>query len=312
MSSPAFDVPVVLLAWNRPRPTARVFAAVRAARPRRLLVSVDGPRRDVPGDAAAVARVRRIATAVDWPCEVSVRFADDNLGCRFGPVAGLDWAFGQVDRAVVLEDDCLPAPAFFPFCAHLLDRYAGDPTVMTIAGHRWEAPDQPDGDSYWFSRYPATWGWATWADRWRHFDLAMRQWPELRETGWLPRLVADPVAAAFWRRTFDAMVAGMDAWDYAWLFASWRHGGLTARPAVNLVRNLGFGPDSTHTRDPAHPAARPAGELPWPLRHPVQVRPDDAGDARVEWVVHSGIEIRRLRAAAGEIAARRASKEGSP
>lgn len=303
------DVPVVLLAFNRPDATAQVMARLRTVRPRRLLVSVDGPRESVGTDHENVERVRRLVTDIDWACDVNTRFVDRNLGCREGVPAGLDWAFGLVDRAIVLEDDCLPDPSLFPFCEQLLDRYADEPRIMGIGGHRWEGPDLSDGDSYYVSRYTSSWGWATWADRWRHFDLELPDWPMLRDTPWLDHRVAGPVAVAHWTRTFDAMAAGMDTWDYAWQFACWRADGLFVRPTVGMVSNIGFSADATHTTtsDPLL-RQRPASAIRFPLTHPTSMTPDGTADARIEWVSHSGIEIRRLREAARRIAHRRAPR----
>ena len=302
-------VPVVLLAFNRPDVTARVMARLRATQPRRLLVSVDGPRESVATDQENVERVRRLVTDIDWPCELTTRFAERNLGCREGVPAGLDWAFGLVDRAVVLEDDCLPDPSFFPFCAELLDRYADEPRVVGIGGHRWEGPDLPDGASYYFSSYTSSWGWATWADRWRRFDLGMTDWSSLRATPWLTDRLRDPISAAHWMRTFDAMATGLDTWDYAWQFACWRDDGLFVRPTVGMVANIGFGSDATHTTavDPSL-RQRPMSATRFPLTHPTSMTVDHTADTMIEWVSHSGIEIRRLREAARRIAHRRAQR----
>jgi hypothetical protein len=40
----------------------------------------------------------------------------------------------------------------------------------------------------------------------------------------------------------------IDTWDYPWTASVWFHNGLTATPNVNLVSNIGFGPDATHTK----------------------------------------------------------------
>lgn len=307
MSAPC-PVPVLLLAHRRPELTALVLQRVRAARPTRLLVSIDGPRPGHSLDRDAIAEVQGLAKAVDWPCEVSVRVGDTNLGCRWGPSAGLDWAFECVDRAIVLEDDCVADPTFFRYCAELLDRYAGDDRVMGIGGYRNEGPDLADGPSYGFSRYTATWGWATWANRWHDVDVAMSDWEQLRDTSWLSHQLTDPVVEAHWRRTFDAMTAGLDAWDYALQFALWRSGRFWVRPMTNLIQNVGFGADATHTVQDDNAASRPAASMGFPMCHPEAVGADPARDAHIEWTAHSGITTRRLHEAARRIASRRTTR----
>ena len=114
------ETPVALIVFNRPEPTRRVFAAIAKARPSRLLLIADGPRPDRQRESNQCAEVRNIVSAVDWPCQVQADFADENMGCRRRVISGLDWVFSQVEEAIILEDDCVPDPSFFPFCSELL------------------------------------------------------------------------------------------------------------------------------------------------------------------------------------------------
>jgi hypothetical protein len=299
------DTPVLLLVFNRPEHTARVWEQIRALQPKRLMVAADGPRADHPADAQACTAVREVVADVDWPCELSRRVSAENLGCRYGPASGISWAFELVDEAIILEDDCVPDPSFFLYCSELLQRYRDQQQVMSIGGHRWEGPDLPEGESYYFSSYPATWGWATWADRWQRLDLEMHTWPTLRASNWLQTLLNHPAAVAYWHRRFDAMTSGLDAWDYAWLFSCWRWHGLSIRPNVNLVENIGFGPDATHTLEIDHPAGRPASAMRFPLHHPAHLKAEPWREELLEWVNFSGVSQRRLQEAARRIQARR-------
>ena len=300
------SVPVLLIAFNRPWHTAQVWEALRSWQPERLFVAVDKPRPGVESDEASCQAVLELVSAPDWPCQLSLRKPRNHLGCRHGPATAISWCFAQVEQAIVLEDDCLPNPSFFPYCAELLDRFRSRPQVMGIGGHRWEAPDQLNGPSYYASSYPNTWGWASWADRWAKFDLAMAEWPALRNSGWLQECFSDPTTVAYWQHNFNAMESGLDAWDVAWLFSCWRCDGLWIRPNVNLIQNIGFGPDATHTLEQNHPAGRAAAAMPLPLRHPEQLEVNPAQDALVEWVNFSGRLKRQLHTAAQRIGAQRA------
>ena len=125
--------PVAFLIFNRPETTARVFEAIRRVRPPKLLVVADGPRSDREGENEKCRAARSVIERVDWPCEVITNYADTNLGCRTRISSGLDWVFANVDEAIILEDDCLPDPSFFPFCEELLARYRDDDRIMIIA-----------------------------------------------------------------------------------------------------------------------------------------------------------------------------------
>lgn len=280
MSTSAVRAPLVLLVFNRPDTTARVFEVVASVRPPKLLVVADGPRPNLPGEAEACAATRRITEKIDWPCEVLRNYADTNLGCARRVATGIEWVFRNVEEAVILEDDCLPHPTFFPYCEELLARYRDDERVMHVGGTNLQGGKRVGDSSYYFSRYVHVWGWATWKRAWRHFDLTMAHWPELRDTLLLEAVLADPWAARHWRQIFDlAHSRTIDTWDYAWVFACWRQNGLAVIPNCNLVSNIGFHPEATHTRDPHSPAAAlPTVAIEIPFREPSSVVPALAAD----------------------------------
>lgn len=287
--------PVVLVVWRRPATTEQVLAAVRAAGPRRLLVVADGPRPDHPGDRAGCETVRRLIDRIDWG-DVEVHAAERHLGLKRRVETGLDWAFARVDRAIVLEDDCVPNTDFFAYCDALLERYRDEPRVLSIAGSRvlpWNAPGPP---SYTFSRYPLIWGWATWRRAWRLHDAGLTGWPALRDDGWLGRLLGDDRAAVYWSHLFQREYETPRTWDYAWTLTCWRHGGLATVPRVNLVSNVGFGREASHTTDPDDwRADRPASPIGLPLVHPASVARDPVTDESLERAAFSG-ELARLMA----------------
>lgn len=239
---------VLFLVFNRPDTTAQVFGAIRQAKPLRLYVAADGPREGREGEAERVAKVREIATAVDWPCEVKTLFRERNLGCKCAVSGAITWFFGQEEQGIILEDDCLPHPDFFTFCETLLDRYADDQRVWVITGDNFQNGRKRGDGSYYFSRYNHVWGWASWRRAWQHYDGDLSFWPEWkRSEGWISEF-ADRVERRYWEKIFDRMYAQeIDTWDYPWTASVWRHGGLTITPNVNLVSNIGFGADSTHT-----------------------------------------------------------------
>ncbi len=271
---------VVFLIFNRPAETARTFAAIRAARPATLLVVADGPRPGRAGEAALCASTRAVTDAVDWPCEVHREYAEANMGCGVRVASGLDWAFSKVEAAIILEDDCLPDPSFFPFCTELLERYRADPRVMMISGDNFQNGAVRTADSYYFSRLPHCWGWATWRRAWRHFDFAMPGWRERRSSGWLGERFGDKALARHWQRCFDLVWRGRpDIWGYRWAYCMFVRDGLSAVPSVNLVSNLGFGATATHTAAIDSRYRVPSGAVGFPLRHPAVVARCEAADA---------------------------------
>jgi hypothetical protein len=271
--------PVAFILFNRPDETARVFAAIREAKPSKLLLIADGPR-DAEEHVLCERARAAVVNHVDWPCEVRLNFSESNLGCKRRVSSGIDWVFDQVEEAIILEDDCLPDPTFFPFCDALLERYRRDKRVMHIGGSNFQFGRRVTEDSYYFSAINQIWGWASWRRAWQgHYDVTMRRWPDVRDTNFLAELLGEDVA----RRVaggFENIYAGKtDSWDNQWTLAVWMAGGLTALPATNLVSNIGFGARATHTKKANSAVAnQPTEPLTFPLRHPPTIRRDRAAD----------------------------------
>ena len=283
--------PVTLIIFNRPDTTARVFEAIRQAKPPKLLVIADGARNDRPDDVENCQAARAIVEQVDWECEVLKNYSDVNLGCRKRVITGLDWVFEQVEEAIVLEDDCLPNPTFFRFCQELLDKYRNDPRIMMISGDNFQFGRNQTEYSYYFSRYGHIWGWATWKRSWSLFDESMPAWPELRDQKWLIRLLGNEQAATFWSRIFQGVYDGFNTWDYIWLFTLWCHDGLTILPNVNLVSNIGFG-SGTHTTMKDSPLANmKTTAIVFPLSHPTVVERHIEADRFTESTQFSQVDL---------------------
>lgn len=243
MPAATLETPVAFLVFNRPDTTARVFEAIRAARPRTLLVVADGPRRDRPEEAERCREVLAIVDRVDWPCEVLRNLSPDNLGCGRRIASGLSWVFEQVERAIILEDDCLPHPDFFGFCTALLERYAEDPRVSMIGGTNFLggglAPEVTE--SYVYSRYFPVWGWASWRRAWARYDFAMSGWPALRDADALWSFYSQPFMREYMAALFDLVHSGrIDTWDVQWFHGCLFDNALSVIPRRNLVSNIGL------------------------------------------------------------------------
>lgn len=276
------------MVFSRPDTTRRVFDTIRRARPTRLYVAADGPRPGHPTDAARCAETRAVVQEVDWPCEVFTLFQEQNLNCGLAPVTAMNWFFEREPEGIILEDDCVPAPSFFPFCAELLARYRDDARVMHIGGNNFgleaRGPLGPDAPSYYFSTQRNSWGWATWRRAWQLYDYHLTDFRRVVAAGELNDAFTGPLEKRYRLGKMAGVLAlpqPPDVWDYQWEYTIARHHGLYIVPAVNLVGNIGFGGDSTHTHDGGDTmGALPARDVAFPLRHPAQVARDRRRDNR--------------------------------
>jgi hypothetical protein len=262
--------PVVLIIFNRPAQTEKVFEVIRQAKPPKLLVIADGSRAERPGEAEKCAAARAVIDRVDWDCEVFKNYSDVNLGCDPRISSGLNWVFETVEEAIILEDDCVPHSTFFRYCEELLERYRHDARVMNISGQNVLFGRHRTEYSYYFSRYTLCWGWASWRRAWQYFDVDVKLWPEIRDQNLIKNVLVDPYAVKVWERTVQLLYDGyLTGWDFKWMFACWLQNGFCIIPNGNLVTNIGHGSEATHTNDEKSPYNNMLVEaMSFPLKHP--------------------------------------------
>ena len=271
--------PIAYIVFNRPAHTRKTFEAIRAYRPHHLFIIADGPRKRHPDDKTKCAEVRSIVSDVDWPCKLHFNFSDENLGCGYRVSSGLDWVFQSVDRAIVLEDDCLASPEFFVFCDILLDKYRDDPRVWMVNGNSYQPENHWGDGSYYFSKYQDCWGWATWRRAWKHYDHEMsflRAWQS--SDSWRLCFPTSSERKYFSELFSQALRRKRDVWDYQWDACVLFHGGLAATPNANLVLNIGFDREATHTKNPICSDRWKRTGLTLPIHHPENVEQNIAAD----------------------------------
>ena len=284
VTSKSLHIPVLLIIFKRPDTTRQVFEAIRQAKPPRLYVAADGPRPGKEGEAEQVQATRDIIRQVDWECEVKTLFRDKNVGCGIGPSTAIDWFFEHEEAGIILEDDCLPNQSFFVFCQETLEHYAHDARIMQVSGMNPQKGWQRDpGYDYYFSEAGITWGWATWRRAWKLYDYNIPRFKEALDKGYLESFYIVREKLDWVINCLDEAhrrLPAVDWWDFQWEFTKFTNSGLSVVPNVNLVTNIGFGADATHTLGISGFATTNTTELRFPLRHPPFVIRDVQSDKR--------------------------------
>ncbi|HMO39712.1 MAG TPA: hypothetical protein PKC76_09720 [Saprospiraceae bacterium] len=264
-----FDVPVVLMIYNRPELTRQVFSAIRMIRPATLFIIADGPKNEA--DAVLCAAARQAVTAVDWPCQVHRLYAAENMGVARRPLTGLNQVFQQVEAAIILEDDTLPDLSFFEFCRELLNHYKHDPSILLIGGTNLCGHIDIQA-AYGTSRfYLPPWGWASWRRSWQQYDFTMHDWAQFKSK-WALQV---PETFAFWETFLDRYSQKLSSWDVQLCYTLWRTKTKAIIPKQNLVRNLGYHAQATFTKlSKSFVLDLPLQSCTLPLEHPLAKTPD--------------------------------------
>ena len=281
MKENQYNVPILLIAFNRPNITQKVFNEIKKIEPKQLFFSVDGPREGMPGEDKLCEATKDIIKQVNWKCEVKTLFNENNLGCGIAPMQAISWFFENVEEGIILEDDCIPTQSFFRYSQELLEHYRNNEKIMVISGNNFQFGQKRGEASYYFSIYPHTWGWATWRRAWKHFDFAIKSLPEFKTNNNIQNIFKDKSIQKYWLEIFDKVYGGKrgDIWDYQWLYAVWSNNGLAIIPNVNLVSNEGFGPEATHTKKPDKKiSGLKTEDIHFPLIHPETIKPNTVAD----------------------------------
>jgi hypothetical protein len=287
--------PVAFFVFNRPQETKLVFESIRKSKPPTLLLVADGPQNGSKDDERKSFEVRQILNDIDWDCQVFRDYSDTNMGCRLRISSGLDWVFSQVEEAIILEDDCLPNPSFFEFCDLLLDQYKDDDRILSISGTTFQPASRKDPNSYYFSQYPHIWGWASWRRAWKLYDVDIKSWQDIRDHQKLANLISDPQVRLYWHNKFQKIYhKKIDTWDFQLIFASFIHNGLHIIPNQNLVSNIGFNLDATHTKKRSKLADRLTNTMIFPLNNPDSISQDIKADKFTESYLYECQIYRRL------------------
>jgi len=269
------EVPVLLTAFNRANKVKQLVAALRRVRPTRLFLAADGPRESSPGDTDKCRLTRDELSRIDWPCDIKTLYREKNLGCDPAVSSAINWFFEHVDYGLIFEDDCIPHPDLFRFAEEMFSRFYNDQRVMQISGlSPYPKRDYPY-DYHFSRRFRCGGGWGTWKRAWNLYSDSVMVYSEHIE-----KILASyyPFGAQFTRRLkqYKAFERGdRDNWDFKWNLACYANNGLAVVPENNLVVNIGFDDEGTHTKNKTHFLSGLSSEpLATPLRHPPFVYAD--------------------------------------
>ena len=251
-------LPVLIITHARPLLFEQVFEKVIEYTSDNMIVHCDGPRHEEDIQLQKQI-IKLVEEKIALGCKIQFLQPSKNLGCKNGPITAISHFFNQYERGIILEDDCLPSDAFFKFCEHGLSKYQNDHRIMAVCGTNAAADEIQNKESYFFSSISLPWGWASWRRAWESYDVSMQAWTNenkndvfhsISATSWLER--------RYWTRLFDFYkdLKNSDAWDYQWILSCISQSGLSIIPSENLISNIGFDDQATHTKNPKDPLSK--------------------------------------------------------
>ncbi len=275
-----FNTPILFLIFNRPVETQQVFNEIKEMKPKQLFVASDGARKNNYNDIVNNKLCKDILQQIDWECEVKTLFRDENLGCGKAVSQAISWFFTEVEQGIILEDDCIPNQSFFKFCEELLNIHKHNEKVFHIGGLNFQNGIKRNNESYYYSGVAHIWGWATWRRAWNLYDFELKDYPNFKLKNKIDNYFKTDLLKQYWFNKFDTVhQKKIDTWDYQWTFTIFNNDGITIVPNQNLVTNIGFGVNATHTTDIGKYSNLATNELNFPLIHPSKLNINTQADA---------------------------------
>ena len=261
--------PILFLIFNRPKESQILFNVISQAKPKKLYVAADGPRNNGK-DELLCKETKDILNQINWDCELVTLFREENLGCGKAVSSAITWFFENEEEGIILEDDCLPSPDFFRFCDVMLEKYRIDNRIGHICGCNFQDGIKRGEGDYYYSKLTHVWGWASWRRVWEKYDFEMIGLEEVNENDVISALTDNEVnKKSIYKAFFSTKEGEINTWDYQYFFSNLVNGRFSIIPNYNMISNIGFNADGTHTFNTNSPMSNVLfNELPLEIKHP--------------------------------------------
>lgn len=255
------ETPVLYITFARPEYASQSFAAIKKAQPKKLYFYSNKARTDRPDEVARNEEVRSYVKQIDWDCEVKTWFREEYVDVFTSLWGAIDWVFDNEEKAIIIEEDVVASLAFFDFIDKTIDKYQQNKKIWYINGNNALDGISPDNLSYFASRMPSIFGWASWRDRWLKLDRRMEKWPDLKNTSkfykyWGCSFISI-IQSIYFDRYYKLLRKNQDykgPWDWITFYNMVLFGTYAIIPKYNLSADIGVVGDN-HKSNTVSPLA---------------------------------------------------------
>jgi hypothetical protein len=242
--------PVALFVYRRPDHTRRALADLRA-----MPESTDTDLY-VFSDAPATAAHRSGVDAVRAVCRECTGFRQlrlverpHNLGCAGNVIDGVSQVLATNASVIVIEDDLRLSVHLLHYLNRALGVYRQRPDIFSVSAFS-APPEQlqlPKGyaEDVYLSRRNASWGWATWADRWQRVDWELADYAAFRRDR-ARRRGFDQGGGDLSRMLDEQMAGRLDSWAIRFSYAHFVQQAYSLCPRWSYTDHAGDDGSGTH------------------------------------------------------------------
>ena len=237
------STPVLFITFARPEYARKAFNQIKKSKPKNLYFYSNAARKDNPDEMRKNAEIRSYIDEIEWDCNLRTFFRNKYVDMVESHEGAYGWVFKNEDRLIEIDEDCVASVAFFDYCEKLLEKYQSEKRVWMISGDNFTPEFYHGENSYFYSRYGHTYGWATWKDRWLNFERQIDDWNEAKSLPLFLNYYTHKKEAKFHLHRFSSYFKysypNHPIWDYLLFYKIIKSNGVCIVPKFNLVRNIG-------------------------------------------------------------------------
>ena len=240
--------PIILFIYNRPEHTLRTLEALESntlSQSSELFIFADGAKKGASAEQIErINETRKVAKSRKWCGTVTIYESEENKGLSDSIIGGVTKIINDRGSAIILEDDIVTGKHFLEFMNDALERYKDSKEVWHITA--WRDPVRARSDAAFFYPNMDCWGWATWKDRWQHYEKNPEQLKATFTPEMIKRFNMDGSEGGNWWQVEENLAGRMNTWAIFWLATIFLRNGLCLAPTKSLVRNIGLDNSGVH------------------------------------------------------------------
>lgn len=241
--------PIILFVYNRPWHTRQTLEALKCndlAEESILYIFSDGPKKNADKeDLKKIQEVRSLIKEENWCGEVKIVERGENFGLADSVIGGVSKVINIHGRVIVVEDDIIAGKYFLKFMNEALDLYESEKKVYGVSGYQF-SPSKEIKQSTYFLPIMSSWGYGTWADRWKKINFNGEELLKIVEN----RNIGNNLnfgSIDYYRMLKDQVGNLNNSWAVRFYVFMYLENGLFLYPNKSLLLNIGFDGTGVHS-----------------------------------------------------------------
>lgn len=243
------NIPVLVTAFNRPNETKLALEALSEIRPKKIYFSVDGPRDD--RDYLPIQQTLESLNWIHWDCEIKTKINDKNLGLASAVTSAVNWAFETEEILLIIEDDILISKEFVLFAENFISlRSTQETDFFSISASNLIPDNITNCHDFRKSIFFHSWGWMTTQKKWKLFSEAYEKKEYFMSPLNLYKVLQNKFTPTLFFLYIQILLKRnkLNSWAYPLTLYCFKNNYTNIITNNNLAINIGFGPNSTHTK----------------------------------------------------------------